>query len=81
MPISFSGVHLVFEVLQDAWHSNKENASASWNAALSYPLAALKLCKSVSRSSRFVLILDADHSLDFFIGHVYKEGVSKQGAL
>ena len=30
-----SGVYLVFEVFQGTWHSNKENPSVSWNAALS----------------------------------------------
>ena len=60
MPISFSGMHLVFGVIQDIRHSNEE--------ILVYPgmlpclvLNGLKLCKSVSRSD---LVLDADHSLD-----------------
>ena len=46
----FSGVCLVYEVFQGIWHSNKENPSASWNAALSCPLMPSKLCKLVSRS-------------------------------
>ena len=36
----FSGVYLVFEVFQDAWHSNKENPSVYWHAILSCPLMA-----------------------------------------
>ena len=41
----FSGVHLIFEMSQDTWHSNKENPSAYWN---------------VSPRSRSDLVLDAD---------------------
>ena len=40
MPISFSGVYLVFEVFQDAWRSNKENPSVYWNATLPCPFMA-----------------------------------------
>ena len=62
MPISFSGVYLVFEVFQDIWHSNKENPSVILACYPVLSLDGLKLCKSVSRSD---LVLDADHSLDF----------------
>ena len=40
-PSRFSGVHLVFEVFQDIWQSNKKNPSVSW-AALPCPLMASK---------------------------------------
>ena len=40
MPITSSGVYLVFVVFQDNWRSNKENRSVSWNAALSCPSMA-----------------------------------------
>ena len=35
-----SGVHVVFEVFQDTWHSNKENPSVYWHATLSCPSMA-----------------------------------------
>ena len=50
MSISFFGVYLVFEVFQDVGRSNKENASAYWNANPVLSLHGLKLCKFVSRS-------------------------------
>ena len=36
----FSGEYLVFEVIQDACRSKKENASVYWNATLSCPFTA-----------------------------------------
>ena len=66
MPISFSGVHLIFEVFQDTWRSNKGNPSAYWNAALSCPFIwpqTMQIC--ISFRSRSDLVLDAHHVLDF----------------
>ena len=34
----FSGVHLVLEVFQDTWRSNKESPSAYWGENLSCPI-------------------------------------------
>ena len=38
--LSLPGVHLVFDVFQDAWRSDKENPSAYWNATLPCPFMA-----------------------------------------
>ena len=46
IPILFSGVHLVVEVFQDTWCSNKENSSAHWGENLSCPLMASNYGKS-----------------------------------
>ena len=46
MPILFSGVHLVFEVFQDAWSSNKENPSVYWGATPSCPFMASNYANS-----------------------------------
>ena len=59
-------MYLFFEAFQGIWHSNKENPSVSWNAALSCPLMPsnyadwyLVLISSRSRSG-------ADHSIGLF---------------
>ena len=57
----FSGVHLVFQVFQETWCSNKQNPSANWNATLPCPLWPQSMQIHISFRSR----LDADHSLDF----------------
>ena len=65
----FSDVHLVFEVFQDTWRSNKGNPSAYWSATLSCPFMASNYANSylvpISFRSRSDLALDADHALDF----------------
>ena len=42
----FSGVCLVFQVFRGIWHSDKENPSVSWSAALSCPLMASNYANS-----------------------------------
>ena len=66
LPISFSGVYLVLWVFRDIWPSNKENRSVYWHATLSCPSwpQIMQIC--ISSRSRFDLVLDADHALDFF---------------
>ena len=61
----FSGVHLVLEVFQDTWHSNKENRSVHWNATLSRPLIAANYVICIVFQSHADLVLDADHSWSF----------------
>ena len=65
MRISFSGVYLAFEMFQDTSHSNKENSSVCWNAALSCAFMASNYANGISFPSRSDLVLDADHSLVF----------------
>ena len=60
----FSGVHLVFKVFQNTWHSRQENPSAHWHATLSCPLMASNMQIRMSFRSRSDLGLDADHALD-----------------
>ena len=43
-------MHLVFEVTQDTWHSNKANPSVSWSSSLSCPLMASDCANFVSHS-------------------------------
>ena len=45
-PSRFSGVYLVFDVIQDTWCSNKEDPSVYWNAALSCPFMASNYANS-----------------------------------
>ena len=71
MPISFSGVYLVFEMFQDTWRSNKDNPGVYWNATLSCPF----MPQIMQIHSRSDLVLDADHSLDFSSYLVLQGGV------
>ena len=51
-----SGVHLVFEVFQDIWHSNKENPGVYWGAALSCPSIASNYANSYLVSILFWML-------------------------
>ena len=64
MPISFPGVHLVFEVFQDIWHRNKEILVYIGMLPCLVPWWPQFMQIGISFWSRFDLVLDADHSLD-----------------
>ena len=55
----FLGVHLVFQMFQDTWCSNKGILECYPVLSLSDP----EFCKFISRSDR---VLDVDHSLDLY---------------
>ena len=68
-PISFfRRVYEFFEMFQDACCSIKENPSVYWEATLSCPFMALNYANSY-----LVLILDADHALDFLSYLVFRK--------
>ena len=65
LPMSFFGCVSRFRGASSTWHSNKENAGVSWNAAWSCPVMP-------SNCANWYLVLisfrsrsGADHSLDF----------------
>ena len=70
----FSGVHLIFEVFQDAGCSNKEEPSAFWNATMSCPFRASDYANSYLVPD---LVLDADHALDFLSYLVLQACISR----
>ena len=63
MLISLSG-----KVFHGIWHSNKENSSASWNAALSCPLRPSNFANWYLVLISFRSRSGADHSLEFSAG-------------